>query len=72
MSNPKIRVVKLVGATNWATWKRQMNMNFKKYDMLSITDRLPKCPNIQTLKRCQKMIKNICGHGTPITDGRQH
>jgi len=37
MSNPKIRVVKLVGATNWATWKRQMNMNFEKYNMLSIT-----------------------------------
>jgi len=71
MSDPKIRVVKLVGATNWAKWKWQMNVQFKQYDMMSITDRLPKCPNIQTLKRHKKMIKNICGSGTPVTDGRR-
>lgn len=66
MSDPKIRVVKLVGATNWAKWKWQMNMHFEQYVMIAITDRLPKCPYIQTLKRCQKIIKNICGSGTPI------
>ena len=70
MSDPKIRVVKLVGATNWAKRKWQMNMHFEQYVMIAITDRLPKCPYIQTLKRCQKIIKNICGSGTPITDGR--
>ena len=69
--DPKIRVVRLVGATNWTKWKWQMNMHFEHYVMMSITDRVPKCPYIQTLKRCQKIIKIICGSGTPITDGRQ-
>ena len=36
--DPKIKVKKLVGATNWAKWRQQMNMHFKQYDMMSIID----------------------------------
>jgi hypothetical protein len=45
-SDFKIKVETLVGATNWAKCKWQMNMHIERYDMMSIIDRWRKSPNI--------------------------
>ena len=53
MSNPKIKVERLVAETNWAKWKWQMNMHFKQYYM-SIIDGSQKCPNITKIKKASE------------------
>jgi hypothetical protein len=37
VSDPTIKVERLVAETNWTKWKWQMNMHFKQYYMMSIT-----------------------------------
>jgi hypothetical protein len=32
-SDPKIKIEKLVGTTNWTKWKWHMNMHTEQYDM---------------------------------------
>jgi hypothetical protein len=55
-SVPKIKIEKLVGATNWAKWKCHMNMHFELFDMLSIIDGSRKCPNIMNTEDDQRNL----------------
>jgi len=47
----KIKVDKLVGKTNWAKWKWQINMHFEQCDMMSIIDGSRKSPNITNTEK---------------------
>ena len=59
-SDPKIKAEKLVGASNWAKWKWQMNRHFDQYDMMSLIDRSWKRPNItNTEKESEDDQKNL-------------
>jgi len=56
-SDFKINVEKLVGATNWAKCKWQMNMHFERYDMMSIIDIWRKCPNVTKTEEASEAWK---------------
>jgi hypothetical protein len=64
VSDPKIKVEKLVAETNWAKWKLQMNMHFEQYYIMSIIDGSRKCPNITNIGKASEDDKKIVGAET--------
>ena len=70
-SDSKIKVDKLVGKTNWAKWKWQMNVHFQQCDMMSIIDGSRKFLNVTNTERRRKMIRRIFWRGSAIAPGRR-
>ena len=58
MSDPKIKVEKLVAETKLAKWKWQMNMHFKQCYIMLIIDGSPKCPNITNIEKASEDEQN--------------
>ena len=56
-SDFKIKVEKLVGATNWGKCKWLMNMHFERYEMKSIIDRWRKCPSVTENQKASEAWK---------------
>jgi len=54
VSDPKIKVEKLVAENNWAKWKWQMNVHFQQYYIMSIIDVSRKCPNITKFEKASE------------------
>jgi hypothetical protein len=71
VSDPKIKVKKLVAETNWAKWKWQTNMHFEQYYMMSIIDRSWKCPNIMNTEEAPEDDHKICWRGNAIIPRRR-
>jgi len=56
-SDFKIKVEKLVGATNWGKCKWLIIMHFERYYMMSIIDRWRKCPNVTKTQKSSEAWK---------------